>query len=67
MFCRSPRHLLTEAEQNEVFQDAWGDVAMPDRHKILLQYAHVVTNVRYVCNNICRWLGMRYVQVLLQT
>jgi hypothetical protein len=55
LFCAWPacraadqRELLTEADQQEVLQEAWGDVPVAERTKLLLQYTHVVTNVRYV-------------------
>jgi hypothetical protein len=37
---------LSQSEQQELVQEAWGDVPNADRSKLLLQYTHVVTNVR---------------------
>jgi cytochrome c-type biogenesis protein CcmH/NrfF len=43
---------LAQTEQHDLIHEAWGDVPQIDRVKLMLQYAHVVTNVRCVdCSN----------------
>jgi hypothetical protein len=37
---------LTQSETQELVNEAWGDVPQNERQKLLLQYMHVVTNVR---------------------
>jgi hypothetical protein len=45
--CRNKQRMeLSQSEQQELVQEAWGDVPNADRSKLLLQYTHVVTNVR---------------------
>jgi hypothetical protein len=45
--CRNKQRTeLTQSETQELVNEAWGDVPQNERQKVLLQYMHVVTNVR---------------------